>query len=335
MPGPEGFQAPRRHRPRYGLALALLALTFVCTTTLGVHWALAIRTDSVSDLAPLGLPLLTPATAARVWGDPALLTLGLQFSVPALFILLCHELGHYLACRRYRLPSTLPYFLPLPAVFGTLGAFIRIKAPIRNKRELFDVGVAGPLAGFVALVPFLLYGIAHSQPAPLPEVVSFERANGALPLPGWNLGIALVARLFHGPLPPGTTLDLHPFALAAWFGLLATALNLLPLGQLDGGHILYAVLGRLQRRAALPLWAGVGLMGLIWPGWLVWCVIVLLMGLRHPPVQDESARLGPVRLALAAAALVILILSFMPTPLTEIPIWIDPPGAALPAGLEV
>jgi Peptidase family M50 len=336
IPGPDGVRAQPEHRPRYALAITLFLLTVGCTITLGAHWALAVRTDAVSDLAPiLGIPLLLPSTVARVWGDPALLAVGLEFALPALFILLCHELGHYIACRRYGLPSTLPYFLPLPAFFGTLGAFIRIKAPIRNKRELFDVGVAGPLAGFVALLPFLFYGIAASTPVPLPQAVSFEAANGWLPLPGRNLAFALVSRLFHGPLPPGYVLDLHPFALAAWFGLLATALNLLPLSQLDGGHILYAVFGRLQRRAAVPLWAAVGLLGLLWPGWFLWCFIVVLMGLRHPPVRDEAERLDRRRLVLAVVALAILVLSFLPVPLVEVPIHLDappPPAATQPAG---
>jgi hypothetical protein len=149
--------------PRYGLALLLFGLTFFCTTTLGPLLAAWSRDGLPSDV----FPLITPRLVARVWTDPALLRLGLSFSLPVLIILFVHEMGHYLACRHYRLPSTLPYFLPLPAVLGTLGAFIRIRAPIRSKRELFDVGVAGPFAGFLALLPFLLYGVARSEPMPL------------------------------------------------------------------------------------------------------------------------------------------------------------------------
>jgi membrane-associated protease RseP (regulator of RpoE activity) len=267
------------------------------------------RTDVETGLPPF----LLPEVVRQVWGDPALLRLGLSFSIPALVILLAHELGHYIACRRYRLPATLPYFLPVPINFGTFGAFIKIKAPIRSRRELFDVGIAGPIAGFVALLPFLLYGVAHSVPAPLRLVP--EETGPGLWLLGRCLAIQLAALPFHGWLGSDTVLNLHPFALAAWLGLLATSINLLPLGQLDGGHILYAATGRLQRLLAVPLWMGLGLVGLVWEGWLLWCLIILVIGLRHPPVADESAPIGPWRRRLAWAALAMLLLSFFPQPL--------------------
>src|SRR5262249_10525902 len=154
-----------------------------------------------------------------------------------------------------------------------------IRAPIRGKRELFDVGVAGPFAGFLALLPFLVYGVARSEPVPL------RLAPGAsMLLPRQCLAMGLATRGLHGPLPAGVVLRLHPFALAAWFGLLATAINLLPLGQLDGGHILYAAAGRWQRRLALPLWLALALAGVLWGGWVLWCVVIFTMGLHHPPV---------------------------------------------------
>lgn len=289
--------------PRYGLALLLFGLTFFCTTTLGPVLAAWSRDGLPSNV----YPLITPRLVAQVWTDPALLRLGLSFSLPVLIILFVHEMGHYLACRHYRLPSTLPYFLPLPAVLGTLGAFIRIRAPIRSKRELFDVGVAGPFAGFLALLPFLLYGVARSEPMPLRLA-----ADASLLLPGQCLAMELATRLFHGPLADGMVLRLHPFALAAWFGLLATAINLLPLGQLDGGHILYAAAGRWQRRLALPLWVALALAGVLWGGWVLWCVVIFAMGLYHPSVLDEATPLDNRRRALAIAALLILALSFMP-----------------------
>jgi membrane-associated protease RseP (regulator of RpoE activity) len=260
--------------------------------------------------AGIELIVLSPHNIVRVWTDPALLQMGLQFSFAALTILLAHELGHYIACRHYGIPSTLPYFLPVPINFGTFGAFIRIKSPIRSKQELFDVGIAGPIAGFVALIPFLLYGVAKSQIAS-PAVTSGE--NLVL---GPCLAIDLVIRLFHGPLPDGKVLNLHPVAMAAWLGLLATSINLLPLGQLDGGHILYAAASRLQRRLALPFWIALGLMSFLWAGWLLWCVIILVIGLRHPPVWDETTPLDPFRRRLAWIGLVLLILSFMPAPLS-------------------
>jgi membrane-associated protease RseP (regulator of RpoE activity) len=308
--------APPPSGRRWGLAVVLFLVSLLTTTTLGAVWLVMTRTDEVTD----AVPLLTPATVAAVWRHPDVLANGLAFSFASLFILLCHELGHYLTARRYGLPTTPPFFLPAPLALGTFGAFIRIRAAIRDKRQLFDIGVAGPLAGFVALVPFLLYGVAHSRPAAMNAVTAPAGVPLLLLTPGKCLAIELATRLFHGPLPPGTVLDLHPFALAAWFGLLATSINLLPLGQLDGGHILYAVAGAAQRKLALPLWIALGLAGLYWSGWLLWCAIVLVMGLRHPPVRDESVPLDRRRRALAWVALAILVLAFMPVPLAEVPL---------------
>lgn len=300
---------PPPHQPRWFLAFTLFALTFLCTTTLGpVFWAMT-RTDVLTPHEPL----LTPGLAKAVWTDPEMLRLGLSFSVPALLILLAHELGHYVACRRYRLPATLPYFIPLPTMLGTLGAFIRIRAPLRDRRELFDVGVAGPIAGFVMLIPFLIYGVAHSEPALLQL-----RPGEIIFLPGESLAIGLVGRMFHGPLGEGMVLNLHPFALAAWFGLLATSINLIPLGQLDGGHILYAVSRRWQRRLAPLVWLCLAAAGFLWPGWWVWCVLSLVFGVFHPRLQNETLPLTRGRKLLAATALVILILSFMPRGLAQV-----------------
>lgn len=304
----------RPARPRYGLALLLFLLTFACTTTLAPIMLIFSRTDVTTGLGPW----LTPRTVAGVWQTPELLRMGLLFSLTALTILLAHEMGHYVACRRYGLPSTLPYFLPVPLNFGTFGAFIKIKAPISNKRQLFDVGIAGPIAGFLVLIPFLLWGIAHSYPAPLDVVPDGGDGNSPrVYLMGSSLAIHLATWLFHGRLPPGTVLNFHPVALGAWLGLLATAINLLPMGQLDGGHILYAATGRLQRRLALPLWLLLGVMGVVfWYGWLLWCFIVLLIGLRHPPVYDESEPLDLKRRILAWFAFVMFVLSFTPNPLS-------------------
>jgi membrane-associated protease RseP (regulator of RpoE activity) len=298
-------------RPRYALALLLFLATLLCTITLSPVMSMYSRTDVVT-LLPL---YLTPELLRAVWGDPALLRTGLSFAAAAMSILFAHEMGHYVACRRYGLACTLPYFLPVPLNFGTFGAFIKIREPIRNKRQLFDVGVAGPIAGFVVLIPFLLYGVAHSQPAALAQATP-----GIVLAPGRSLAMLLATRLFHGRLAPGTYLNLHPMALGAWLGLLATSINLLPLGQLDGGHILYAATGRLQRRLALPLWLGLALLGWVWPGWILWAVIVLVIGLYHPPVWDERQPLDRKRQAVAWLALLIFILTFMPAPIAELTI---------------
>jgi len=293
-------------------AVALFLLTLVSTTTLGGIWTLLARVDVVTDLNPY---YLTLSSVRAVWTDPELRRAGLQFAAAALFILLCHEMGHWIACRRHRLPATLPFFLPAPVGLGTFGAFIRIRAPVRSKRQLLDVGVAGPLAGFVALLPILVLGVAWSHPVslsasriPAGYVVELYR-------PGESLLLTGLTRLLHGHLGSGEILNPHPFLLAGWFGLFATMLNLLPLAQLDGGHILYAAAGRWQRRWAWPLWAVVALLGFFWPGWWLWSVIVLLMGVRHPRVVDEEEKLDPRRRRLAVAALVVLVLSFMPGPI--------------------
>jgi len=301
----------------------LFLVTLFTTTTLGAGWFLATRTDMVyipADQLAGQMSWLGPATIRQVWTNPSLLSLGLAFSLPTMLILLSHELGHYLACRRYRIPATWPHFLPVPIGLGTFGAFIRIKAPIRSKRELFDVGVAGPLAGFAALLPFLIYGIVRSTPVTV-HAAEPGTTNTVLYLPGKSLLFGLMQQLAHGPTGANTVLDLHPFALAAWVGLLVTALNLLPFGQLDGGHLLYAAIGRWQHKLAVPMWGLLIAGGFLWPGWFLWSVLVLLMRLKHPPVRDEHVPLDRRRLGVALLALLILALCFMPVPLDLI--WVD------------
>jgi membrane-associated protease RseP (regulator of RpoE activity) len=297
------------------LAGALFFTSLFTCVTLGGGFLLAARTDVVTDL----VPLLLPSTVQRVWTDPELLRWGFAFALPVLAILLAHELGHYLLCRRYRLPATPPYFLPAPIGLGTFGAFIRIRGVIRSKRMLFDVGVAGPIAGFIALLPFLVYGIAHSEPAAVQRIPDSE-AVLFLYLPGESLLYSALVRLFHGPLAESVILNPHPFALAAWVGCFATMLNLLPLAQLDGGHLLYAAIGRWQTRIAPVLWAVLLAGGLLWPGWFLWSAIVLGMGLRHPPVLDEAEPLDRRRRWLAAAAAAIFLVCFMPVPISQIAI---------------
>jgi membrane-associated protease RseP (regulator of RpoE activity) len=247
--------------------------------------------------------------------DLSLLLSGLWYSVTILAILGCHELGHYYACRYYRVDASLPYFLPAPILTGTLGAFIRIRQPIRTKRMLFDIGVAGPLAGFVIAVPALVIGLMLSNLAPLPPTFS-----------GLSLGEPLLfrgaARMIWGTEPQGYALNLHPMAFAAWFGLLATALNLFPIGQLDGGHIAYAVLGR---RATLVTYGAIGcalVLTYFSSSWLVWTALVIAMlfffGPRHPETIDEHVPLDRARLAVAMLALAIFVVCFTPAPIEVI-----------------
>jgi membrane-associated protease RseP (regulator of RpoE activity) len=188
------------------------------------------------------------------------------------------------------------------------------------RRILFDVGVAGPIAGFVALVPFLVLGVAWSEPALIDTAPPGTATQIALLRPGSSLLFDLLTRVAHGPLSDGTVLNMHPFALAAWVGLLVTGLNLLPLAQLDGGHILYAALGHRQHTAAPWLWALLVTAGLtLWPGWLLWAMITLVIGIRHPRVPDDRP-LDRRRARLAWLALALLIGSLPPVPLSWIPV---------------
>ena len=226
-------------------------------------------------------------------------------------------MGHYLMCRRYGIDASPPYFLPLPPVLGftpgTLGAFIRIREPIRDKRELFDVGVAGPIAGFLVVVPLLLCGVTHAR-----LFQPFDAPTRGIS----DLLLQLLARSClraEGPArthvhePPGRRAS--DVFVAAWFGLFVTALNLLPLGQLDGGHALYAVFGRRQKAVAIPILLALALLGLKWPGWWLWVVITLVIGIRHPPVIDEAIPLDGRRLAVAVLVLLIFLVCFAPVPL--------------------
>jgi len=310
-PAPTAISHLPPEKPRWWLAIGLFLLTSATATTLSAAWWVWTRTDVVIDLPAM----LTPDLVRAVWTDPHLLTLGLQVALPALFILLCHELGHYIACRLYGIRATLPYFLPAPFGFGSLGAFIRIRSPIRNRRELFDVGFAGPAAGFIALLPWLFYGLAHSTPVKLTAAANAAATPTELLVPGRCLMMQLAAVPFHGWLGRDVVLNLHPFALAAWIGLFATALNMLPLGQLDGGHVLYAAIGRRQHRMAWPAWCVLASLSFLWPGWGLWSVLLLWMGVKHPPLWDESEPLDSKRRWLALSALLLFVLCFIPMPL--------------------
>jgi membrane-associated protease RseP (regulator of RpoE activity) len=238
---------------------------------------------------------------------------GLWYSLPLLTILSAHEFGHYFACRYHRVDATLPYFIPAPLpLTGTLGAVIRIREAFPSKKALFDIGVAGPIAGFVALLPFLILGLFMSDVGPVPQdQPSYYFGEPLL----WKL----LERLHYGVIPPGYDVMLEPTAFAAWWGMLATALNLLPFGQLDGGHIMYAALGR---RAA---WVSAGTLALVvllnigsasWAFFALMLVVMTLMfGFRHPRIHDEDVPLDPRRRAIAILAAIIFIICFTPVPI--------------------
>lgn len=238
---------------------------------------------------------------------------GAWYSLTILAILGIHEMGHYLACRYYRIDASLPYFLPAPFITGTIGAFIRIRGRIPTKPILFDVGAAGPIAGFVVAVPALFAGIALSRVTPLPD-----NGAGLLTL-GEPLLFQGAAWLIWGPIPEGYAINLHPMGFAAWFGLLATALNLFPIGQLDGGHIAYAALGSRSTAVTLVTVAIVIALTFVSASWIVWAVLMVMMlitvGPRHPVTLDDHVPLDPLRRRVALAAAAIFVVCFTPTPI--------------------
>jgi membrane-associated protease RseP (regulator of RpoE activity) len=292
-------------RPRYWLHALLLLLTLLTTTTIGARLVANFR----ENLPAFDLERDLTAIAG-MWSHPVELLAGLPFSLTLLTILLAHEFGHYLACRYYRVDASLPYFIPFPSFIGTLGAFIRIRSPIYSRQVLFDIGIAGPLAGFVFLLPALGIGLAYSKV--LPGVAHRGDLIMGVPPLIWLLDKAI----FPGISP--ADIYLHPVARAAWVGIFATALNLLPIGQLDGGHILYSFVGNRHKllskvfvAALLPL----GLFTRYWP-WFLWAVLLYIFCLRHPSIFDAS-RLSPGRRWLGYLALAIFVLCFMTTPLLD------------------
>ena len=239
---------------------------------------------------------------------PDSLVNGLPFAATLLGILVIHEMGHYVLARIHRMPASFPLFIPGPPQFiGTFGAVIRMRSPIMRRRALFDIGVAGPIAGFVAAVVAIIVGLSFSYVVPKEHAFGLQLGEPLL-LQGF-------AWLMFGPIPPTHDLVLHPIAFAAWFGFFVTAINLLPLGQLDGGHVAFAVLGEQQRRVAyitVPILLYLGLTG--WPGWIVWVGMAGIMGLAHPPVTDPDIGLGKGRQWVAWGALIIFIVTFAPVP---------------------
>jgi hypothetical protein len=286
-------------RNRIWLHVALFVLTIVTTTWAGAGHYLGFLLDYQDR------PLFVPVGS--------LIAGGLWYSTTILAILGAHEMGHYFACRYYRVDASPPYFIPVPVpLTGTLGAFIRIRQPIFSKRMLFDIGVAGPFAGFIVAVPALFLGVSLSHVAFVPPGMS-----------GYELGEPLLFKLTSwlvwGSMPNGYDLNLHPMAFAAWFGLLATALNLFPIGQLDGGHVSYAVLGRRSTQVTLVMIAITIGLTFVSMSWLVWTILMIVMlvvfGPQHPRTVDDGIPLDRTRLVLALVALAIFVLCFTPAPI--------------------
>ncbi len=279
-------------RPGFS-TLVLPGLLFLLTV-FTVLWAGAYQTNTN--------PLVGP------WNflvdDPGSLWRGIPFAATLLGILVTHELGHYVLSRLHGVPTSLPLFVPgLPHFVGTFGAIIRMRAPLTDRRALFDIGVAGPIAGFVVAVIALVIGLRLSTVVPI-------QGNYGMHL-GEPLLLQFASWVVIGPLSPTADVILHPVGFAAWFGLFITSLNLLPIGQLDGGHVAYALLGERQRSVAValvPILMVFGWLG--WKGWFLWVGLAGLMGLAHPPVRNPGRELGATRVMIGWIALLIFVVTF-------------------------
>lgn len=246
---------------------------------------------------------------------PWLIYKGLPFSFTLLLILFTHEMGHYLTSRWHRLDVTLPYFIPappIPFIIGTLGAYIRIRSPILDKRALLDVGASGPLVGVLVTIPVLMIGLQLSEIRVIPP--------GAEEVGGFVLGECLLFKLISwltvGSLPPHHHIVLHPMAFAGWLGLLVTNLNLIPIGQLDGGHVSYALFGERSRGIAIGFYVILLLCGLWgWPGWLLWAVLLYVLGFFHPRPLYDWVPLNSLRRFIGFVTIAVFILTFTPIPI--------------------
>lgn len=290
---------PKRKQKSVWINIILLIATIITTVLTG-----ALLNSGYSDL--YSAPDLTEVLTLE-----NLLNGAIYFSFPLLSILLIHEMGHYFTSRRYKLNASLPYFMPIPPIvpgfnIGTFGALISSGDPMPNKKALFDVGISGPLAGFIVAIPVAVIGIATS------EVVISQPSPGELIL-GSSLLFTLISNALH-TIPENFALNLNSIAFAGWVGLLITSINLLPAGQLDGGHIFRAVLGKHQRIAG---W--IAIMIMILTGWWFFALLIIfLMGMMHPPPLDDNSKLGLKRQVLFIVALLVLIICFIPFPIYTI-----------------
>jgi membrane-associated protease RseP (regulator of RpoE activity) len=290
---------PPGGRHRYWIHLVLFCATLLSTSMVG-----AAMQDDFERNIPFDVE-----HSLDMWGffwhNPAALLHGLPFSLTLLLILLAHEFGHYIAAVFHQVDSSLPYFLPSPFL-GTFGAFIRIRSPIFSKRALFDIGVAGPLAGFVFLVPALAIGLAFSKV--VPGIAHQGSMHFGVPFLQWLLERAIF------PGVPAGEIYLHPVARAAWVGMFATAMNLLPIGQLDGGHIFYSFFPKRHKTASKLLCVLMLPLGKFWFGWFVWGLALLWLNRRHPSIYDPKT-LSPGRRKLGYLALAIFALCFSLSPI--------------------
>jgi membrane-associated protease RseP (regulator of RpoE activity) len=309
------YGQPLRKSKGYVINIVLFVLTFITTVIAGMEWVGKI---DLEDFA-----------------------VGLPYAFAILFVLACHEFGHYFASRHHNVKATLPYFIPCPPIpfflnFGTFGAVIRTKSPVPSRKAMFDIGVAGPIAGFVASLLLLVFGLTHLPPKEYlytihPEYLTGEKVQGIDLIFGDTLFYRFLAMILTNPrtdfVPPMNEIYHYPFLCVGWFGLFVTAMNMMPIGQLDGGHIIYAMFGRYHRiiaRVSFGFLLLLGLLGFVpmvgmqtpigWTGWLFWAAITLfVIKLDHPPIADPEP-LDEKREFIGWVSLLLLLLSFSPSP---------------------
>jgi hypothetical protein len=304
----------RRKRRRLRMSLILFVLTFLSTTLVGAdYWPLDIMPGFFSDEARV--QILTHL--ARIWpndpgqtltiGDRFLeaIRLGCTYSCPLMLILLCHEMGHYLQAVRYRVPASFPYFIPLPLPpLGTMGAVILQGRGAANRKMMFDIAVTGPIAGLVVTIPVLLFGVSISGYVPASAQAEFEFGQPFI--------VRWIIEAIHGPATPGMVFHWNGYATAGWVGIFITAMNLLPIGQLDGGHIMYTLIGRRAHWIAwgLILTAVIAMIQLEMYSYVLLLILLTLTGPRHPPTADDSVPIGRSRYFVGWATLAFLIIGF-------------------------
>lgn len=299
-------------RTRYWLHVLLLLATLLSTVCIGAR----LQYDFDHNNWPFtGDDHSLPWTWALL--HPSQLVLGVPFALSLLGILAAHELGHYVLCRRRNVLATLPFFIPFPSLFGTLGAVIRIRSPIASRKDLFDIGIAGPIAGFVVAVPILIVSLLHSKLLTIPAGDSWPVLGFPLIFDVVRKALAMLGSHSAAAQVRATQLYLSPSAMAAWVGMLATSLNLLPGGQLDGGHIIFALSPRYHRLiSALTVLALLFLSWYVWTGWLLWAIVLLITTSRHPMVPPYPPL--PLRSRiLALVAALMLAITVMPAPVAD------------------